>query len=206
MWMRFLPFVATLDELIADGAIGPVSHVAANLSFPATLDGDRRWVNRELGGGALLDLGIYPLSLIHHLLGPPEGFAAVADIGSTGVDVLTEVISTHGGGASAAAMCSFTADTTCEAVVSGPEGRIRLHRQFHHARRLTLERGGEEVAAYDTDFAGHGFRFEVAELERCVAAGLTESPLRPHADTLAVMEWLDAIRAECGIRYDVDNQ
>jgi predicted dehydrogenase len=204
MWMRFLPFVATLDELIADGAIGPVNHVAANLSFPATLDRERRWINQKLGGGALLDLGIYPLSLIHHLLGPPEDFESVAVLGSTGVDVMAQVISTHRGGASAAAMCSFTADTTCEAVVSGPEGRIRVHSQFHHSRRLTLERRGEDAATYDTDFDGHGFRFEVAELERCVAAGLTESPLRTHEATLAVMRWLDAIRAQCGIRYEPD--
>lgn len=206
MWMRFLPFVAKLDELLADGAVGPVTHVAANFSFPASLDPDRRWMNRALGGGSLLDLGIYPISLIHHVLGPPEDFEATAEIGDTGVDVATQVISTHAGGATAAAMCSFTADTTTEAIVAGPDGHIRLHTPFYHSRRLTLERRGEVVATFDTDFDGHGFRFEVAEAERCLAAGLLESPLRPHADTLAVMEWLDAIRDRCGVRYEADGE
>jgi predicted dehydrogenase len=204
MWMRFLPFVAKLDEVLGNGAVGPITHVAANFSYPASLDPDRRWLNRELGGGALLDLGIYPISLIHHLLGSPLRFEAAAQISDTGVDVATQVISAHAGGATASAMCSFTSDTTMEAVVSGPEGRIRLHAPFHHSRRLTLERRGQVIDTFDTDFVGHGIRFEVAEVHRCLAAGLTESPTRPHRDTLEVMEWLDAIRARCGVSYEAD--
>ncbi|MDJ0962533.1 MAG: Gfo/Idh/MocA family oxidoreductase [Acidimicrobiia bacterium] len=204
MWMRFLPFIAKLDELIADGAIGPVTHVAASFSFPAPFEPDRRWLNRQLGGGALLDLGIYPVSLIHHLLGPPVDFEASSRIAETGVDHTTQVISTHDNGAMATAACSFGADTANEAVVSGPGGRIRIHAQFHHSRRLTLERGGDRVESFDTDFVGHGFRFEVAEVLRCLEAGLIESPIRPHGDTLAVMGWLDAIRTRCGIAYEAD--
>lgn len=206
MWMRFLPFLDRLDELIADGAVGEVTHVSANFSFPATLDPQRRWLNRSLGGGALLDLGIYPISLIHHLLGPPERFEAIAQLSSTGVDVATQVISHHAGGAISAAMCSFTADTTTEAVVAGSEGRIRLHAPFYHSRRLTVERKREVIAEYDTDFAGNGLRFEVAEAERCIAEGRVQSPLRPHSDTLEVMEWLDAIRNRVGVAYDADSQ
>jgi predicted dehydrogenase len=204
IWMRFLPFIARLDELIADGAIGEVTHVSANFSYPATLDPQRRWLNRSLGGGALLDLGIYPISLIHHLLGPPQRFQASARLSATGVDVATQVISHHANEATAAAMCSFTADTTTEAVVAGREGRIRLHAPFYHSRRLTVERKREVVAEYDTDFTGNGLRFEVAEVERCIADGRLQSPIRPHADTLEVMDWLDAIRQRVGVRYDAD--
>lgn len=204
MWMRFLPFIVRLDELIAEGAIGDVTHVAANFSFPATLDPQRRWLNRKLGGGALLDLGIYPISLVHHLLGPPERFEASARLGPTDVDVATQTISHHANGATAAAMCSFTADTTTEAVIAGSEGRIRLHAPFYHSRRLTVERRREVVAAHETDFTGNGLRFEVAEVEQCVADGRLQSPLRPHAATLEVMEWLDAIRSRVGVRYDAD--
>ncbi len=204
LWMRFLPFIARMDELIAEGVVGAVSHVSANFSFPASLDPQRRWLNRSLGGGALLDLGVYPISLIHHLLGPPERFAASARLGSTGVDVATQVISHHAGEATAMAMCSFTADSTTEAVVAGSEGRIRLHAPFYHSRRLTVERQREVVAEYDTDFTGNGLRFEVAEVEACVANGQLQSPLRPHDDTLEVMEWLDAIRSRIGVRYSAD--
>jgi predicted dehydrogenase len=204
LWMRFLPFIARLDELVADGAVGDITHVTANFSYPATLDPQRRWLSRSLGGGALLDLGIYPISLIHHLLGPPQRFEASARLSTTGVDVATQVISRHANEATAAAMCSFTADTTTEAVVAGSEGRIRLHAPFYHSRRLTVERKSEVVAEYDTDFTGNGLQFEVAEVEKCIADGRLQSPLRPHTDTLAVLDWLDAIRKRVGVRYDAD--
>lgn len=204
LWMRFLPFIGRLDELIAEGAVGEVTHVTANFSFPATLDPQRRWLNRSLGGGALLDLGIYPISLIHHLLGPPERFETTARLSSTEVDVATQVVSHHAGGSTAAAMCSFTADTTTEAVVAGPKGRIRLHAPFYHSRRLTVERKRQVVAEYDTDFAGNGLRFEVTEVEECIASGRLQSSLRPHGDTLQVMEWLDAIRDRIGVRYPTE--
>ncbi|MDJ0497062.1 MAG: Gfo/Idh/MocA family oxidoreductase [Acidimicrobiia bacterium] len=201
LWMRFLPFIGRLNELISEGVVGTITHVAANFSFPATLDPQRRWMNRSLGGGALLDLGIYPISLIHHLLGPPERFEATARLSSTEVDVATQVVSHHAGGATAAAMCSFTADTTTEAVVAGSEGRIRIHAPFYHSRRLTVERKREVIAEHDTDFTGNGLRFEVAETETCIAGGRLQSSLRPHVDTLEVMEWLDAIRDRIGVRY-----
>jgi predicted dehydrogenase len=167
-------------------------------------DPGRRWMSAALGGGSLLDLGIYPLSLIHHLLGPPRSFEANAHLAATGVDVDTRVISHHAGEASAVAAATFTASTANEAIVSGRDARIRIHTPFYHSRTLTLERDREVVATYETDFEGHGFRFEVAEAERCTQAGLPESPLRPHADTLAVMEWMDAVRQRCGVAYPGD--
>ena len=87
------------------------------------------------------------------------------------------------------------------AIVAGRNGRLRVHAPFHHSPAITLERRGDVVATYDTSFAGHGFRFEIADAERCVAAGLTESLLRPAADTLAVMEWMDAIRRRVGVVF-----
>jgi hypothetical protein len=101
-------------------------------------------------------------------------------------------------------MCSFTADTTTEAVVAGSEGRIRLHAPFYHSRRLTVERKREVVAEHDTDFTGNGLRFEIAEVEECIADGRLQSQLRPHADTLEVIDWLDAIRERVGVRYPAD--
>ena len=198
MWMRFCPFIATLDELIAGGAIGEATDV--EVFFGYVPPQSRRWTNRRLGGGSLLDLGVYSLSLVHHVLGSPQSFEAMAQLDG-GVDVDVRVISHHEGEASATAGATFLADPTNEAIVSGREGRLRIHAPFHHSAKITLERQGDVVATYDTSFAGHGFRFEVAEMERCVAAGLTESPLRPPADTLAVMEWMDAIRARIGVVF-----
>lgn len=202
--MRFLPFLEKVDLLVGEGVIGEPTHVQAGFSYPAMPDPGRRWMSAALGGGSLLDLGIYPLSLIHHLLGPPLGFEADAHLAETGVDLDTRVISRHAGDASAFAAAAFTSSMTNEAIVSGREARIRIHAPFYHSRILTVENDREIVATYDTDFEGHGFRFEVAEAERCVKARLLESPLRPHADTLAVMEWMDAVRHRCGVVYPGD--
>jgi len=198
MWMRFCPFIVTLDELIADGAIGAVTDV--EVFFGYVPPESRRWTDRTVGGGALLDLGVYSLSFVHHVLGSPQRFEAMAQLDG-GVDVDVRVISHHGAEASATAGATFLSDPTNEAIVSGREGRLRIHAPFHHSSTITLERHGDLVATYDTSFAGHGFRFEVAEIERSVAAGLTESPLRPAADTLAVMEWMDAIRERIGVVF-----
>jgi predicted dehydrogenase len=198
MWMRFCPFMVTLDELIADGAIGAVTDV--EVFFGYVPPESRRWTDRTVGGGALLDLGVYSLSLVHHVLGLPKRFEAMAQLDG-GVDVDVRVISHHGDEASATAGATFLSDPTNEAIVSGREGRLRIHAPFHHSSTITLERQGDLVATYDTSFTGHGFRFEVAEIERCVSAGLAESPLRPAADTLAVMEWMDALRARVGVVF-----
>ena len=198
MWMRFCPFIDTLDELIGSGVIGEVTDVEAMFGFVAPAGG--RWTDRNRGGGALLDLGVYPLSLAHHLLGSPTGFEAIARV-EDGVDVDTRVVSHHAGGSVGYQGATLLADAANEAVVAGPEGRLRVHAPFHHTSTITLERGAEVLKAYDTSFEGHGFQFEVAEMQRCVAAGLTESSIRPAADTLAVLEWMDAIRESVGVKF-----
>ena len=205
MWMRFMPFLAKVDELIADGAIGDIRHVQATHSYPAPTDISRRWASRDLGGGSLLDLGIYPISLVHHLLGPPTDFAANAHVGPTGVDLETRVMSRHSRDTTASVMSAFSTETPNEAVVSGSDALLRIHAPFFHSPLVTVERRGEVLASFDTDYGGNGFRFEVAETERCVTEGLIESPLRPHADTLAVMEWMDAIRSRCGVEFAADS-
>ena len=204
MWMRFQPFVAEVDRLIDDGAIGPVRTITATLGFPAPVDDARRWLNRDLGGGTILDLGVYPMTLIHHLVGSPESFQAEAIIGPTGVDVETSVTSRHRADAAASWVSTFRSDTANEAIVSGPEGRLRITSPFHHSPLLVLERAGDVVEQFEVGTTTHGFEPEVAETERCIGEGLVESPLRPHGDTVAVMDWMDAIRARIGVTYPPD--
>jgi predicted dehydrogenase len=204
MWMRFLPFVDALDQLMSDGAIGEPKDFQATLSFFVnTDDAARRWLSRDLGGGALVDLAIYPLSLSHHLFGPPESTRAAARYAPTGVDLATTVVSTHAGGVIASTTGTFDADTANEAVISGTEGRIRMHAPMHHSPRLTVERRDEVVEEVDTSYSVPGFAFEIAEVERCVSAGLLESPRRPASDTLAVMRWMDEVRGAIGLEFPV---
>ncbi len=201
MWMRFLPFMDTLDRLMAEGVIGDPREFHATLSYFVPTEANRRWMNRSLGGGALVDLAVYPLSLCHHLFGPPDATDAVARFAPTGVDLATTVVSSHAGGVVASMTGTFDADTANEAVISGTDGRIRLHAPMHHSPLLTVERRGHVVEEIDTGYEGSGFAFEIAEVERSVQEGLLESPRRPHADTLAVMRWMDEIREAIGLEF-----
>ncbi len=200
MWMRFQPSLARVDELVASGAIGRITHLDCVFGFAAAEDEQRRWFSNAMGGGSLLDLGIYPLTLAYHLLGPPVAYAAQADI-VYGVDRATAVSSLHAGGALGSLSCTLAADATNEATLSGTEGRLRLHAPFHHAHRVTLERGESIVDTVDVPHGGTGYEFELEEFRRCLADGLVESPVQPHDDSLAIMAWMDGIRTRTGIRY-----
>ncbi len=205
MWMRFLPSFLKMDELVEAGALGDLRYIQVSFGLlPTKTALDRRWLSREQGGGALLDIGVYALTLIHHLLGPPTSFAADCVLSPSGVDIETAVMSRHAKESGAAMVASFSADLNTEATISGTEARLRVHAPFHHSPSAILERRGKLLESFDTRYEGNGLRFQVAEVEKCIAGGLTESPLRRHADTFAVMEWMDAVRARCGVIFPAD--
>lgn len=200
MWMVFLPAFETLTRLIGEGVVGPVASLQADFGFAADLDPGSRLVDPALGGGALLDIGIYPLTLAHALLGPPDTFEAAAVTGPSGVDLQVGVTSVHGG-VLAQCSASFLADTPIEAVVAGPEGRLTMHTRFFEAPSITLHRRGEAPRVFDTSYRGSGYRPQVEEVHRCLERGLTESERRPLVDTLEVLAWMDAVRERIGVRY-----
>lgn len=204
MWMRFNPHVAAMDRLISEGVIGTPNMVEASLSFSTPDAPDRRWRSADLGGGTVVDLTIYPMSLAHHVLGPPTSTAGMARLSNTGVDIASVVIASHADGALSSSMASFDSDTANRAVISGTDGRIVLDAPMHSAKRILLERRRDRVEVIDTGFEGHGFQFESAHVEECIREGLTESPLRPHRHTLEVMHWMDDVRAQVGVRFPTD--
>jgi predicted dehydrogenase len=201
MWMRFQPFMPVLETLLAEGRIGPITHLSGAIGFVADQDRDRRWLNRGMGGGAILDIGVYPMTLAHLLLGPPEEMEVTAILADTGVDEQVGVVSRHRDGAMSVITATLAADTGVEATISGPEGRIRLHNPFLEAPLVTLHRDGDLVESFDTSYEGNGWRFQVEEAHRCLAEGRIESQLRPLDDTLAVMRWMDEVRRRAGVRY-----
>jgi predicted dehydrogenase len=204
MWSRFMPALAEVQRIIASGEIGRVNQVTADFGFPAAFDPAHRLFNRELGGGALLDLGIYPLSIAAALLGPVTSVTAQAEIGATGVDLNTGFILRHEGGGVSACACSLTAHTPVELTVSGPGGFIRMNTRFHHAESITVTRADGVARTIATPFLGNGYVHEVIEAQRCWQAGQMESPGMTHADTLALMQVLDTIRAQIGLAYAAD--
>lgn len=201
MWMRCNPAIRRIAELVADGAIGEVTTVQADFGLQGPFAATHRLRDPALGGGALLDLGVYPLNLAHLLLGPPESVRSWARLTPEGVDDNTGMLLGWASGAVAALTCSLVGDTRNAASITGTRGRIDLPRDFFVPRSFLLHRVGAEPEEVTFDFPGRGYQFEAIEVQRCLAEGLPESPLMPHQATMEIMKLMDGIRAELGVAY-----
>jgi predicted dehydrogenase len=201
MWMRFIPAIVDLRDLVMRGELGELRAVTADFGFQANAGAGHRLVEPSLGGGALLDLGVYPISLAMLLLGEPTSVAASASIGATGVDEQVVVSMAFPGAAVSSAYASFLAESPTEAHVIGTEGRVWVHPRFHNSERLDVVAPDGSVRAINRPKNGNGYRFEVAEVHRALLAGESESPMRTLDDTMSVMRVLDTVRAEIGVRY-----
>lgn len=200
MWMRTNPAIRRVLELVGDGAIGDVVHVAADFGIPGGFAPEHRMRNPKLGGGALLDLGVYPVTFAHLFLGVPDRIQAAATLLPEGVDDSIVLLLSYDSGALATAYSGFRGASRLEATITGSTGRIEIPSLFFRPDRFTLVRDGsaEEVSV---PFRGNGMSHEAEEVMRCLAEGLLESPLVPHADTLAIMRTMDTARAQTGITY-----
>ncbi|MEV1065151.1 Gfo/Idh/MocA family oxidoreductase [Streptomyces sp. NPDC050263] len=194
IWSRFLPAYRSLTEIIAAGRIGEPLQVKADFGFHMPADPEHRLFRPDLGGGALLDLGIYPVQLCHMVLGTPEHVIADGVIGGTGVDEQVAAVLRHPGDRLGVVTTGLRANTECTARISGAAGWIDLPAFMHCPQALTVTTpaGTEHI---DASHEGNGMQFEIDEVHRCLAEGLTESPVMPLADTIAIAETLDAIGA-----------
>ncbi|MFE5730904.1 Gfo/Idh/MocA family protein [Streptomyces sp. NPDC056528] len=202
MWMYCNPLIRRIAELVRDGAVGEVRTVQADFGIAGPFGADHRLRDPNTGGGALLDLGVYPVAFAQLLLGEPDSVRAHALLSPEGVDLNTGMLlGWSGTGASALLSCSIAADTPLTASVTGSLGRIDVPRGFFFPERFTLHRDGVEPEEFTAEADPHGFRHEAAEVMRCLRAGEKESPLVPLDGSLAVMRTLDAVRDRIGVRY-----
>ncbi|GGK55373.1 Gfo/Idh/MocA family protein [Streptomyces flaveus] len=202
MWMYCNPLIRRLKELVDDGAIGEVRTVQADFGLSGPFPPTHRLRDPAQGGGALLDLGVYPVSFAQLLLGEPSEVMARAVLSDESVDLQTGMLLSWESGALASLHCSLVGGTSTSASVTGSEGRIDIPYGFFHADRFVLHRDGrdpEEFTAADATRAG--LKHEAVEVMRCLRAGETESPLVPLDGTLAVMRTLDAVRNRIGVTY-----
>jgi predicted dehydrogenase len=206
MWTRFMPALAEVKRIIASGEIGAVHQVVADFGFKADFGPEHRVYNPALGGGALLDLGIYPLSIAAALLGPVESVRAQAETGATGVDVQTGFTLRHRGGGLSVCSCSLQARTPCELTVSGELGNVRMNTMFHRAQSISVALADGTSRTVATPFLGNGYVHEAIEAQRCFHAGLVESPGMTHEETLELMGVMDEVRRQIGLMYDADEQ
>ena len=193
MWARFLPHMREIRGLLADGALGEIVTVHADHSQWFVEDRSHRLFAPELGGGALLDLGIYPVSFASMVLGEPDRVLAIADPAFTGVDAQTSILLGHASGAHAVLNCTLRALGPTRAAIVGTEARIEIDGAFYQPAAFTLiPREGEPRRRCDPPAEG-GLRHEADEVARCVEAGLLESPLMPLDETVAIMRTMDAV-------------
>jgi predicted dehydrogenase len=204
MWTRYLPALAEVRRIVASGEIGKVRQVIADLGFNAGFGPEHRVFNPVLGGGALLDIGIYPLSIAVALLGPVDSVLAQADIGDTGVDEQTTFLLKHSGGGMSVCSCSLRARLPSELTIAGELGHVRMNSMFHRAQTVTVTRADGVSRTVATPYLGNGYVHEAIEAQRCWQEGLIESPSMTLDDTLALMGVMDEVRRQIGVSYAAD--
>ena len=205
MWARFLPHYAKIREIVASGVLGQITTVYADHGQRLADQNIPRLVEPALAGGALLDLGIYPVSFAHMVLGAPESITAQGVLTPKGVDAQTSIILNYAGGEQAVLNTTMIVQTPCTAVIAGLNGFLEVDRTFYNptSMRVTLYDG--TVTHYPNTYTGHGLREQALEFERVVRSGAKESPILTWADTVAIMQILDTVRSQIGLKYPFEN-
>lgn len=202
MWIRFLPSIRQLLELINKGTIGKVISVKASMGYKAPVENDNRYFNPELGGGSLLDLGIYPVFLSQLLLGAPTTIKAIGTLTETGVDESCSILMDYEGSAQAIIDSSIISQSDRPAEIAGEKGIIRmLHPWFEKCPGIEVQLYNQEKQLLPVSWEGHGLQFEIAEVMRCLGSEKTESALLPHAFSIALSDTLDKVREQIGVVY-----
>jgi predicted dehydrogenase len=201
MWTRFQPAVVAMRELVDDGAIGQVRSVQADLGVARDFDPEDRLFSLELGGGALLDLGVYVVSFAQLLLGTPDTVQVVGSRFPTGVDAEASLLLGCSDGRSATLVTSLRNSLPGSARVFGTRGWIDVLPRFHHPQTLVLHREGAEPETITRQQVGGGYSHELVEVTECLRAGRTESAVMPLADTLAVQGVLQAAADQLGVPH-----
>lgn len=201
MWTRFLPHMVRIRELLRSEVLGEIRTVTAEHGQIFAADPAHRMFDPALGGGALLDLGVYPVSLASMVLGAPDRVVAIADLTATGVDAQTSVLLHHPGGAHAVLTSTLEARAENRAGVVGTRGRLEINDTFYAPTSFTLTRGPGVVEHYREPRIGQGMRYQASHVADCLRRGLTDSPIMPLAESRSIMATMDEVRRQVGVTY-----
>ncbi len=199
MWTRFLPHIAEVNRLLATGALGEVVTVMADHGQWFPKDPAFRLFAPELGGGALLDCGVYPVSFASMVLGKPVRIVALVTPAFTGVDGQTSMLFGYASGAQAVLNCTSSAKTPVIATIVGTEARIEIDSLFYAPSSFTLIPRDGGAARFEPPHEGNGLHYEADEVARCLRTGLLESPLMPLDESIAIMETMDTVVAQAPV-------
>ena len=205
MWTRFFPAMDEVRKRLASGILGDIRMLSADFGFRAgRIDPGKRLFNPGLGGGALLDVGIYPVSLASMIFGTPARTVSMADIGDTGVDEQSAVVFGYPEGGLAILYTAIRTATPHEAVIMGTEGRIRIHPPWWKPESMTIQLSGKDEQDITVPFRGNGYNYEAREVMECVRSAETESEVMPLDESLSIMQTMDTVRSQWNLKYPME--
>ena len=205
MWARFLPHFTKVREIVDSGVLGPILSIHADHGQRLADQGITRLIEPELAGGALLDLGIYPVSFTHMILGNPAHINSKAVMTEKGVDAQTSMIFTYDSGAQAVLTTTMVEQTPCRAVVAGLNGWLEIDRTFYNPAAMRVVLNDGTVTEYPNTYTGHGLREQAETFKQLVRSGKLESDILTWADTVDIMNSLDTVREQIGLKYPFEN-
>jgi predicted dehydrogenase len=201
MWTRFLPAIAAVRDIVNSGSLGAIRLVIGGGGFVPAYDPRLPLFDRALGGGVLLDAGVYLVSLVSMLLGPPAEVVARGSLGPSSVDEQDVIVLHHPGGAQAVLYVSLATRRPPDLEILGEQGRLCIEAPVYRPTRLTLQQGDAAPAPSEYPVAGSGYRAELVEVMSALASGRRESLVMPLRETLTIMQTLDTVRATIGLAY-----
>jgi len=201
VWTRFLPVTLLMLDTLEKGNLGEIQKVTADFGFKATYDPNSRLFDRALGGGSLLDIGIYPVFLALLLLGKPKEINATALIGSTHVDEDVKIIFKYEGGKSAELYSTIKKDTETDAFIECSNGTIQIPSRWHESKQIIFNQYGEDLKEIELNYPARGYQFEAEAVMEDVRAGRKENAMMPLDFSLDLIGLLDDIRKEIGLVY-----
>ena len=204
LWTRFLPSTKKVLEIIQSGAVGEIKHLQADFGFIPPFLPQRRVLNPAFGGGAFLDIGIYPAFLSLLILGYPSQILSFSTSGPTGVDETTSFIYKYDDSATANLSCTFGANTNTEAFIFGTKGKIHIARKFHESKEIHLVPDEGEAQTFQFPRETFGYDYEIREVNDCLIQGRKQSELWSLKDSQRLIHLLDTTRKKAGIVYETD--
>ena len=205
MWARFLPHYAKVREIVASGVLGPILSIHADHGQRLADQGIARLVDPQLAGGALLDLGIYPISFAHMILGNPSSITSTAVMTDRGVDAQTSMIFNYDNGAQAVLTTTMIEQTPCRAVVAGLHGWLEIDRTFYNPASMRVILNDGSVTEYPNAYTGHGLREQAESFKQIVQSGAVESKVLTWKDTVDIMKSMDTVRSQIGLKYPFED-
>ncbi len=201
MWTRFFPIIQEINRKIKDGILSDIRFIQADFMAYRPYDPTHRLFNMELGGGALLDLGIYPLSVSNYFLGQPTDVKGQCIYCDTGADFIDAILLTYPNDINAMLSCGFKARKPRECWIVGAKGYIKIHEAFYKPHRYSIVLEGEKTQEFHHPIKSNGYIYMIESVNNCLRKGLTENPVILLSETLAQMEIMDGLRREWGVVY-----